>query len=89
MYGLLTVLITIVRTLLYVINFAMLVRAIMSWLPIDEDNRLLMAVCMITEPLIHPVRMWLDRFESLRHSPIDISFIVTSILIFAALMLIG
>jgi hypothetical protein len=43
-----TVVITIVRTLLYAINLAMLLRAILSWLPIDEDNRLLVALCMVT-----------------------------------------
>jgi YggT family protein len=84
-----TVVITIVRTLLYAINLAMLLRAILSWLPIDEDNRLLVALCMVTEPLIHPVRVFLDRFESVRHMPFDIAFMVTSILIFVALFLIG
>lgn len=85
----LTVLIATARTLLYVINFAMLMRAILSWLPIDDDNPLLIAVCMVTEPLIHPMRLFLDRFESLRHSPIDISFLATTLLIFVALMLLG
>jgi YggT family protein len=89
MTALFTVVISIVRTLLYVINFAMLLRAVLSWLPLDEDNRLLSAVCMITEPIIYPVRVWLDRFEALRNFPLDISFLVTTMLIFVALMLIG
>ena len=89
MTALLTVLITIARTLLYVANFAMLVRAVLSWLPIDDDNPLLLAACMVTEPLIHPVRLFLNRFDSIRRSPIDISFLVTALLIFIALLFVG
>ena len=89
MSALFTVLIAIARTLLYVVSFALLIRAILSWLPIDDDNPLLLALCMVTEPIIHPVRLFLDRFESIRRSPIDISFLVTSCLIFVALMFLG
>lgn len=89
MSAFLTVVLSIVRTLLYAINIAMLLRAILSWLPIDEDNRLLVALCMLTEPLIHPIRVFLDRFDSIRHSPFDIAFIVTSTLVLMALLIVG
>ena len=89
MTALLTVLAAVARALLYVANFAMLLRAILSWLPIDDDNPLLLAVCMVTEPLVHPVRLFLGHFEAIRRSPIDISFLVTTLLIFVALIFVG
>ena len=89
MSAFLLVVVSIVRTLLYVISLAMFLRAILSWLPIDDDNALLVALCMVTEPLIHPVRVFLDRFESLRQFPFDIAFLVTSTLIFVALFILG
>ncbi len=67
--------------LLEVIQLAMLVRAILSWLPLDDDNKIEAFVYGITEPIIYPVRALFDRFDSLRTVPIDIPFFVTYILL--------
>lgn len=72
------------RTFLYLLDLAMLLRAILSWLPIDEDNPLLHIAYMITEPFIYPIRALLHRFELFRNLPIDIAFIITSVLILIA-----
>lgn len=55
----------------------MLVRAVMSWFPGAEDGAFYTAVYCFTEPLIIPVRFILDRFESVRNFPLDLSFFVT------------
>jgi YggT family protein len=59
----------------------MLVRALMSWLPIDEDGRLYNFIYSATEPVIMPVRAFLDRFEYVRNMPIDISFLAAYLLL--------
>ncbi len=59
---------------------AMLVRAVLSWFP-DVGGRFADFLFSVTEPFIEPVRILLDRFDSLRNLPIDISFLVTFILL--------
>ncbi len=67
--------------LIEVLQLAMLVRAILSWLPLDDDNKIEAFVYGITEPIIYPVRLLLERFDSLRTVPIDIPFFITYILL--------
>lgn len=59
----------------------MMFRAIMSWLPIDEDSNIANFLYAMTEPVIYPVRKLLERIESLNNLPIDISFIVSFMLL--------
>ena len=70
--------------LLIALQLAMLVRAVMSWFPISEDSAVAGFLYTVTEPVIMPVRRFLERFESLRNFPLDISFFVTFLLISAA-----
>jgi uncharacterized protein YggT (Ycf19 family) len=78
---LVSVLLGIVRTALYVISLAMLARAILSWFPLDEESRLVGILLLLTEPFVHPIRSLLDRFETFRNSPIDLSFTIAATLI--------
>ncbi len=43
----------------------MMFRAVLSWLPVDEDSDISNFLFAMTEPVIYPVRMLLDRFEGL------------------------
>lgn len=81
MYQLLYVLATTVRYLIIALQLLMFVRAILSWLPIDEGNPILNFVYGVTEPVIIPVRMLLDRFGLFEGMPIDMSFFITFILL--------
>ena len=81
MTALLTVLIAIARTLLYVVSFALLMRAILSWLPIDDDNPLLLALCMVTEPIILPIRALCARFGWFQGTPLDMPFLLTMVML--------
>jgi len=56
-------------------------RALVSWLPLDEDNPIPMMLHALTEPFIIPVRSILERFEFFASSPLDVSFFVTFLLI--------
>ena len=67
--------------LLGALELLMLGRAILSWLPIDEDNPLVRFLHTMTEPVIYPVRIFLERFDLFQGLPIDMSFFFTFILI--------
>ncbi len=62
------------------ISLAMLLRVILSWLPID-DNKLEIFLISITEPIILPVRLLFSRSDSMRMMPIDIPLLITAIII--------
>ena len=65
----------------------MMFRAVLSWLPVDEDSDLSNFLFAMTEPVIYPVRMLLDRFEGLDEFPIDLSFIISFMLLSLVQML--
>lgn len=69
----------IVIILLTVVQFAMLIRAILSWFPID--NKFVDFLHAITEPFIIPVRMLFEKMNWFTGLPIDLSFFFTYILI--------
>lgn len=71
----------IVSLLLGGVQLCMLVRALCSWLPLDDDNPILQFTYAVTEPLILPIRAILERFEFFASSPLDISFFVTFLLL--------
>jgi len=72
---------TLVSVFLSVLNFFMLVRAVMSWLPIDEDSAFANFVYAMTEPIIIPIRMLLEKSETVRSMPIDLSFFIAFVLL--------
>ena len=53
--------------LLGALELLMLGRAILSWLPIDEDNPLVRFLHTMTEPVIYPVRVFLEQIKSICH----------------------
>ena len=76
-------------TVLSAIELCMLVRAVLSWFPIRDDNPFLRFVCMVTEPLIAPIRALFDRTGLFRNFPLDMSFFVTFLLISALSGMLG
>lgn len=75
------VVVTLVRTLLYALEIAMFLRALLSWFPIDEESRLMSFLYTITEPVIQPIRALLYRWNLFQNSPLDVSFFITYIII--------
>ena len=67
----------VVLLFIEILSGAMLVRAILSWFPLDEENKLVAFFFYLTEPIIMPMRMLFDRFGWGRMSPIDLPFLVT------------
>jgi len=76
----------IVIVFLTVIQLAMLVRAILSWFPMN-GNRFTDFLFAITEPFIYPVRMLFDKLNWFSGLPIDVSFLATYLIISILLMI--
>lgn len=72
---------TFVSGIFLVLEIAMLVRAVLSWFPDFGGGMIESIAYTITEPVIMPVRSILDRFESLRNFPFDLSFLATLFII--------
>jgi YggT family protein len=62
--------------LLYLLEFMMFARAILSWFPNARGSKVAEFLYWVTEPIIQPFRRLCDRFESLRMLPIDIAFLL-------------
>ena len=72
------------RTLALILRafeFALLVRAVMSWIMPGDANRFTEFVYGITEPVIAPVRRLLFRVDFCRRCPVDLSFLVVLMLV--------
>lgn len=66
----------------------MFFRAILSWLPFDEESTLNRFLYTVTEPVILPIRKILERFKLFQGSPFDISFFIAFfVLVFLQIIL--
>ena len=70
----LALLVGTVRALLSIVQLCFLVRAILSWFPIRQDNPFLMLVGLVTEPFIMPFRALCEHFGWFRNLPLDMPF---------------
>ena len=76
-----SLIVMVVQCVLWVLNVAMFVRAIMSWIPDSEEWGITRFVTVLTEPLIIPVRALFNKMGWFQDLPMDISFFVTYILL--------
>ena len=63
-----------VLTLLSVLQFALLLRAIFSWFA-SEDNRFLTFLLFVTEPVVQPFRNLFWKLNWFQTMPLDMSFL--------------
>ena len=77
--------VTTVRLLIDFLQMALLANAIVSWLPLDDDNIFVVLLDYICAPALLPARILVEKSKTLSSLPIDISYILTYIL----LMIIG
>jgi YggT family protein len=71
----------LVSALVVLLQIAMFVRAILSWIPGAGDSAVGDFLAMVTEPVIAPIRALADRFGWFRNSPLDFSFIIAYLLL--------
>ena len=70
----------IVRVLVLAIDTAMLLRAVLSWFFMgEEDNTFMAFLYAVTEPIILPFRLLFDRLGWFQNSPLDVSFFAAAI----------
>lgn len=60
MYQIVYVIMSTVRFIVIALEVMMLARAVVSWLPIDEDHPIINFLYTVTEPVIMPVRALLS-----------------------------
>ena len=78
-----------VRALWFILEICFLIRAVLSWFPISEENPILLFVTMVTEPIVAPVRALIDRMGWFQNLPIDLSFIIAYFLLMVVEMILG
>jgi YGGT family. len=64
-----------------IIVYAILARVIISWIPINKDNRIIQFLYTITEPILAPIRSLIERSSFGRNMMFDISPIIAFLLI--------
>jgi len=79
--ALINFLVALVTVFLSILQLLMMIRAILSWLPFDDSSPLVEFVSMVTEPIIIPVRIVMDKFNLFSDLPIDLSFLVAYMLL--------
>jgi YggT family protein len=57
-------------TLCQALSFAIIIRAVLSWLPINPYNPALMVLHQITEPILSPLRRIVPRLGMLDITPV-------------------
>lgn len=75
------VLVSTLSLLIEVIFVLMFIRAIFSWFPTESPGKLQLIIHHMTEPVIAPVRKFLWRMGWFQGLPIDMSFMVTYLLL--------
>lgn len=63
--------------LLGALEFLMLARAVLSWFPIDEDSGIQRFLYAVTEPVVYPMRVLLQRLGLFQDLPLDIAFFLS------------
>jgi|GEM_PF-1351173 YggT family protein len=82
---------TVLNGAIEIVTLLMFIRAILSWFPlVDRSSKIMSFIYMVTEFVISPVRHVLNKFDSVRRFPIDLSFLVTYLLLhFVQVMLVS
>lgn len=76
-----SIILNLVSWILSAFDILLLVRALCSWVPSFRNSMIYRLSYAVTEPILSPVRDLLYRFEWVRRSPIDISFLVVLLLV--------
>ena len=70
-----------VHLMISAVLFAMMARVIMSFIPNAQDTKFFAFVFMISEPIIIPIRFLLYKLNLFQDTPLDISFLLTYIIL--------
>ena len=84
------ILVVFVRIIVVAELFLMFIRAILSWIILDDEGvgGMYGMLCYVTEPLVYPVRRLLFKIPAVAEMPLDISFLITGMILSIVLMFI-
>ena len=74
---------------LEIIQYAIIIRALVSWLPVPKDNQFIRILYQVTDPILVPIRSILERSSLGRNMMIDFSPIIAFLLIRLLISVIG
>ena len=72
-----------------VLDLAMLLRAILSWIMRGEENGFTAFLYALTEPVIHPIRQLFYKLNWFQETPLDMPFLFAVLLLMVARTLLG
>ncbi len=70
----------LVRLIFNIAELILLIRAFISWLPVNRDNRFIDLLYKVTEPVLAPVRNLISRIAG-KPLPVDFSPIIVLLLL--------
>lgn len=65
-----TVLYTLIVNLARILNVLILIRVLLSWMPVNRSNPIISLIYQLTEPILAPIRRLLPSLGGLDISPI-------------------
>jgi len=66
----------VVQIMLGAIELCMFLRAILSWFIRDENNKIMIFLVFVTEPIIIPFRILCSKIRAFENVPLDIPFFI-------------
>ena len=75
---------TLVRTftiLLDIMFFGIVIRSLLSWLPLSKANPVVRIIYQITEPILEPIRRLIEKTSFGKNSVIDVSPVIALLII--------
>ena len=76
------ILVLALRIFYEILSFAILIRCIISWLPLSRDNVFVKIIYSLTEPILAPVRKMIDRSPLGGGMMIDFSPVIAYFLLY-------
>lgn len=67
--------------LIEIINYLLLARVILSWIPIGTDNVIIRFIYQVTEPILAPIRKIVDRSAVGSNMMIDFSPLIAFLIL--------
>lgn len=67
--------------LLQIIEYAILIRVIVSWLPIPKDNQFIRILYQITDPVLLPIRNMIEKTNWGKNMMLDFSPLIALLVI--------
>ncbi len=88
MEALINFIVSLISLALSALQFLLMIRAVLSWLPFDDSSPFVNFIIVITEPFVFPVRQLLEKINFFSDLPIDLSlFVAYLLLIFVRVLL--